>query len=79
MKRPYLGGLLTKPVEYWRRFRGKDQSDRDPSGDMALLHRHEREQRDRLRYALVYLLKEAKSLGYMTVAEHLHRAIKSLR
>jgi len=75
MKRSYLGGLLVKPVEYWCRFRKRGRSD----GDTALQDRYKREQRDRLYYALIYLFKEARSLGYTKVAEHLHRAIKSLR
>ncbi|MGV2185726.1 hypothetical protein G6L85_24935 [Agrobacterium rhizogenes] len=83
MKRSRLGNLLVKPVESWRRFRGKipagSDADIEPPNEDKWPDGTERDQRGRLRQALIFLLNESKFLGYTKVAKHLRRAIDALR
>jgi hypothetical protein len=83
MKRSRLGNLLVKPVESWRRFRGKIPADSDVGIEKANEDTwpdgNEQDQRGPLRQALIFLLNESKSLGYTKVAKHLSRAIDALR
>ncbi|QND45859.1 hypothetical protein HB780_09070 (plasmid) [Rhizobium lusitanum] len=83
MKRSRLGNLLVKPVESWRRFRGKIPADSDvgieKTNEDTWPDGNEQDQRGPLRQALIFLLNESKSLGYTKVAKHLSRAIDALR
>ncbi|ACM29726.1 hypothetical protein Arad_8455 [Rhizobium rhizogenes K84] len=62
----------------WKIPAGSD-ADIEPPNEDKWPDGTERDQRGRLRQALIFLLNESKFLGYTKVAKHLRRAIDALR
>jgi hypothetical protein len=82
MQRLYPRALLDYALERRRRLRETARfvqgSDADTAAGAEQPQRNSREERARLRQALVFLLGEAKTLGYLDVVRHLRRALQTL-